>query len=87
MNQLILTKDGLIPCDALDVTDVIEWHDNFRVTATEWKLKADFQRFDGLDPDSKEPIYTVVPAGEMVRRDVVASCLRGVELSGQQAQL
>jgi len=86
-DQLIFTKHGMLPSGLLDVHDIVEWHDNFRVTATEWRLKADYPHFQGLDSDSKEPRYLVIPAGEIVRRDVNANCLRGLEMSGTQATL
>jgi hypothetical protein len=86
-DQLIYTKDGMIPSNLLEIRDVVEWHENFRVTATEWRLKSDYPRFDGLNPESKEPTYTVVPAGELVRRDVNANCLRGLSMAGEQANL
>jgi hypothetical protein len=59
--QMVQTKDGLVPRDELEVTDVTEWHDNARVVATEWRK-----------------------AGELVRRDVHVSILRGHSLSGEQ---
>lgn len=63
-DQLIYTAQGLLPSNELEVKDVVEMHDNARVTATEWRRN-----------------------GELVRRDVNVNILRGLEMSGQQAQL
>lgn len=63
-DQMIYTKDGLVPLSELDVRDIVEVRDNARVTATEWRRN-----------------------GEIVRRDVNVNILRGLEMSGQQAQL
>jgi hypothetical protein len=63
-DQLIYTKDGLVPMSELEVKDVVEIHDNARVTATEWRRN-----------------------GEIVRRDVNVNLLRGLEMSGAQANL
>jgi len=45
-NQLIHTKDGLISSADLEVKDIIEWHDNARVTATEWRRNGEIVRRD-----------------------------------------
>jgi hypothetical protein len=45
-NQLIYTKDGLVPLSDLQVVDVVEWHDNARVTATEWRRNGELVRRD-----------------------------------------
>ncbi len=62
--MLVHTTKGLIERDRLQVTDIIEEHDNARVVATEWHLD-----------------------GELVRRDVAASILRGHALYGEQAEI
>lgn len=44
--QLIHTKDGLISSAELEVSDIVEWHDNARVTATEWRRNGEIVRRD-----------------------------------------
>lgn len=44
--MLVLTKNGLIERDQLVVKDVVEDHDNARVTATEWYLGDELVRRD-----------------------------------------
>lgn len=45
-DQLIHTKDGLISSTELEVKDIVEWHDNARVTATEWRRNGEIVRRD-----------------------------------------
>lgn len=42
----VITTRGLIARELLEVTDHIEWHDNARVTATEWRLDGELVRRD-----------------------------------------
>jgi hypothetical protein len=44
--NLVYTTKGLIRRDQLDIQDVVEWHDNARVTATEWRLAGELVRRD-----------------------------------------
>lgn len=44
--MLIYTTLGLIPREELEVTDVIDWQDNARVTATEWRKDGEIVRRD-----------------------------------------
>lgn len=46
MSELIQTKDGLIARDELEVQDITEWHENARVTATEWRRAGELVRRD-----------------------------------------
>lgn len=42
----VLTKDGLVDRGELTVKDVVEEHDNARVTATEWYRGDELMRRD-----------------------------------------
>lgn len=44
--ELVYTTLGLVPRNELDITDVTEWHDNARVTATEWRKDGELVRRD-----------------------------------------
>lgn len=44
--MLIHTTLGLVERDELTVSDVIEWHDNARVIATEWRKGDEIVRRD-----------------------------------------
>lgn len=67
--ELVLGNDGvpklgLVELEELVVTDIVTFHDNARVTATEWRKE-----------------------GALVRRDVNANILRGLELGAQQGSM
>jgi hypothetical protein len=44
--MLIHTTRGLIEKDQLELKDIIEWHDNARVIATEWFFQGEMVRRD-----------------------------------------
>lgn len=44
--MLVYTTLGLVPHEQLNVQDITEWHDNARVTATEWRKDGELVRRD-----------------------------------------
>ena len=44
--MLVHTTAGLVPAERLTVEDITEWHENARVTATEWRMDGELVRRD-----------------------------------------
>ena len=44
--MLVFTTKGELPIESLAVTDLVEYHDNARVVATEWRLDGEIVRRD-----------------------------------------
>lgn len=44
--SLVHTAIGMVEQDQLEVNDITEWHENARVTATEWRKDGEVVRRD-----------------------------------------